>query len=910
MIIYYAICLLVTLLSLEVLIVSGFRSTNHRLLPLILGLIALYDFYLIVEYQLGQNPTMDMLKDLLLVQVINLVTYFIMDFMEIRLQALTNIAILTGVFVMDVVICLGYLTYPLFQTIFIIYVVISVLTTMAIMIDAIINRRYSRRTFLNNIIVFGMMFLPSVTLIPSMFNLRSHWVILPGVLMVICVILDFFFLTDRLRDVKSYLKEEIFSTMDVPAILFDYALSYIDSTKNAKELFPDIIEEMETVPDKYDQKKLLEEFIQSGGGVREQLYNNQYFLIRLQEVKKHNKIQGYILRFIDITKQQQEIESVREMMKQKSEFLANMSHDLRSPLHAILGGSELILSKNETSLYGQVMLGRIHDAGESLLEIVNSILDFSKIENGSLELHKANYNFRKLVEAQAQIGFVNLKNTPVKLSFEIQNPFPEILLGDEMRVRQILQNILSNATKYTESGSISCTISFDIIYGRLVKITYRVTDTGVGMSKEQLKTIFGDYVTYAGDIKREGTGLGLSIVKKLAYMMGGYTQAESTLGEGSTISAIFYQELPADLSADEIEYHDPIKITKLSQLDSSKKIWSSAVVPSYTYPDARILIVDDMEVNRSILRDFILPWNIKMDFAEDGLEATKMAKENKYDMIILDQMMPNMTGTEAADVILSFCDCPLVLLTADITEEMRRESVKHGFSSFLQKPIDSTELKNVIEKTLPENLRLPYGVSGFETTISADSSSKNYKKSISIFLKEMRQLYDLLPSYSKDNQELFRNKVHGIKGVSKQLGQKTLAMSSEIMEMAAKTENLAFIDSFFATFYSDLELTIAEVQAEYDSLIEDENEAENENILEDPSATDYKSVESNPAEADIIEQLCEALDSCDIETIEEAIELLKKLNNPSLSELADQVQQLSDECEYEAARELVQNVQA
>lgn len=900
MIIFYSVCLIVAMLSLETLIVSGFRSANHRLLPLIIGLIALYDFYLIVECRQGPSITMNMLKDLLLIQVINLVTYFILDFMEFHPKKWMNVFIVSTVLIMDAIVCLNPFDEKTYNAILVIYTIISILFTLSIMIYASISKKYSRRIKHNNNIVFIMMFFPSVILIPSMFHLRTNWVVLPGSLMAICIMLDIFFVTDRLRDVSSYIKEELFHTFDVPAIIFDSSLCFIDASERARILFPEFIEVMEEDPDNYREKSELEK-LKNEGGRKELEHKGRFYLIVLQEAYYNDKMQGYILRFIDITEQKMETQSAREMMRQKSEFLANMSHDLRSPLHAILGGSEIILSKNETSEYGRLMLNRIHEAGESLLEIVNSILEFSKIENSSIEFHLANYDIKKLIESQAQQGFVNLKNSLVRLSIEIPEDFPQILYGDELRVRQIIQNILSNAIKYTEQGSIECTLRPEITSDGKVRITYTVKDTGIGMTKAQLENVFGDYVTYADDVRKEGTGLGLSIVRKLTEMMGGYAKAESVENEGSTITAVFYQELPEGTILSELELHEPMKVTKIDQIDI-EKIWATSAIPTYTYPDAKILIVDDMEINRVILKELIQPWNTQTDFAENGLEATKLAREQDYDLIILDQMMPVMTGTQAADIIRTFSDIPLVLLTANITDEMRRDSKEHGFTDFLQKPVDANALKNILEKNLKEEMRKPYGIAGLDTKTAPDRNNKSYKKSMAIFLSEMQQLYEVLPDYSKNDMELFRNKVHGIKGVSKQLDKKALARSAEIMEMAAITGNLSFIDNFFDTFYSDLELTIAQTQADYNALIN--SELLNEELNEEALADEHEDIDVNEA----LNSLFEYLEACDIEAIEEELSIIRKAkDNDNLITLADQIENLTDDFEYDEAIEVLRN---
>ena len=893
MLIFLVICLIVSLLSLEVLIVSGFRSVNHRLLPLLIGLIALYDFYLIAEYKEGTTNTILLLKDLLIVQVINLVIYFIVDFTELHLKKWINFIIISGVLIMDFIICTKPFADNIYRMILISYINLSMVLIIITMVIASFRHNYSKRVRHNNLIVFFILAIPALGLLPNIFFMPMRDNILAGGLMIVCIILDWLFLTDRLRDVRSYLKEELFATLDVPAVLFDSELSYIDASERAKLIFPEMIDSLSKNPDNYNEKTSLKEF-RNQGGHDEQQFNGRYYSVTLQEAFYNKKMQGYILRFFDITEQKMETETAIEMSRKKSEFLANMSHDLRSPLHAILGGSEIILSRADISLYVRMMLNRIHESGENLLQIVNSILDFSKLESGNIELHPTRYNFKNIIEQQAQMGFVNLMHSNVKLSINITNSFPEYLYGDELRVRQIIQNILSNAIKFTNNGSITCNIKTEITFDYKVKITYSVEDTGIGMTEEQLKTIFGHFVSYADEIREEGSGLGLTIVRKLSEMMGGYAKATSVKDEGSVISAVFYQELPNDINKNEPPLHAPMTLTELDQV-SINKAWNTTVEPSYEYPDAKVLIVDDMEINRVILKELIQPWNVKMDFAENGLEATKKVMDEKYDLIILDQMMPVMTGTEAADIIASITPTPMILVTANITDIMRKESQSHGLSDYLPKPVDIGALKTVLEKYLPENLQRPYSSSNLNTK-STGQVSKSYVNALSSFLTEMRQLYKVLPEYAQNDINLLRNKVHGIKGVCKQLGKMTLAFSSEIMEMAATTCNLTFIDSFFNTFYSDLELTIAETDQE---LIKLKKELE---VTESQNNDDTVISVSSETIDELLNTLKAGLDSYDLDVIDNTIIKLRMNNLESeLLILIDSIEGMIDELEYDDA---------
>lgn len=890
---FYVICLLISIMTLELLIVSGFRSAGHRLLPLIVGLIVLYDFYLLVECKTGPNQAIDILEELFLVQVMNLVVYYIVDFMELHLKNWVNVCIMVGVFLMDVMILTRFIPDPYCHYGVVIYTIASIFAILILMHIGMRGRILSKRVKNNNMIMFFAMFVPSLVLIPSMLGWIPSKICMPAVLMILCIVLSVLFYTDRLRDVSSCLKEEMFATLDVAAILLDLNFCYIDASSKARLLFPEIIETMEADPDDYPNRELLYEF-RDAGGQTELSHHGAFYSIILQEAYYNGKMQGYILRWIDITAQRKEAEAAKEITRQKSEFLANMSHDLRSPLHAILGGSEIILSRKEISNQGKVMANRIHEAGENLLDMVNSILDFSKLESGNLSLHPKEYNFRKLVEEVAQIGFINLKKTKVKFSVEIENEFPEVMYGDSQRVRQVMQNLLSNAIKFTDQGEIRCRISTKETVDHRIQVIYQVSDTGSGMRPEQLETIFGDYVTYAGEQKKEGTGLGLSIVRKLAEKMEGQVQVESEEGKGSVFTVQFIQDYTATFWKKKGQLHEPVSFEALEQI-GSRKLWDGAEAPTYIYPEARVLIVDDLEFNRVIMRELLAPWKMIVDEAENGLIATEMVRAKSYDLVIMDQMMPVMTGTEAADIIGSFSQVPMVLLTANITEEMRQDSYAHGFKAYLQKPVENKELKAVLEEWLPAHLRKNYVVSDTNNAAGSSRSEKGYLKALTSCLNEMKQIREELPKYLREDLSLYRTKVHGIKGVSRQFGKTTMGMSAEIMEMAAIAGHETFIEDYFDVFSSDLDITISEIEAELQTLMERQ---EKQKVQEQEAVG--LSLEEELA------LLQKSIEDYDIEEIEHHLELLEGYEKADpLTTVLEKVSALTEDLEYDEALDVL-----
>lgn len=903
--IFWVICLTIVLLTLETLIVSGFHTYGHRLLPLILGLFALYDFYLIVEHLTANTYVFSVLKQLLLIQLLDVVLYYIFDFTRMKVKLTDHILILGVLIVMDIMIFTQIQNPGLYQIYIASFVVVAAIAMLMLSKKASQQGMVSQRTKANNHIMYAALLIPTVALILSVVGVAPEEYVMPIALDITCLILDYLFFTDRLRDVDSILKEEHFHTLDIPAFLFDQDLFFIDASQKARDLFPEMVKEMTGSPKFFIEQDNLRDLI-AHEGVEHRKIGGRYYRCAMQEAYYKGKMKGYILTFMDVTEQKTEAEMAKEMSRQKSEFLASMSHDLRSPLHAIIGSSEIVLSRTEMSERTRVMINHIHEAGNNLLDIVNSILDFSKLESGNLRLHPKKYNFKNLIQEQAEIGFANLKGKPVQFSVEIADAYPEYLYGDELRVRQIVQNLISNSVKFTEKGFIRCVFRVKIEDAQHVRIEYSVQDSGVGMTEEQTKIVFLDYVTYASSEKKEGTGLGLSIVRKLAGMMGGTARAESDGHSGSTVFVSFYQALMKE-DIDQMKdqgatLENPIIIENEVQLGQMNQ-WKNTENASYVYPQAKVLIADDMRVNCEIFKELTLPWGFQLDFAKNGQEAVDMVRANAYDLIFLDQMMPIMSGTEAADEISQLTDTKMILLTANITESMRQESKAHGFVAFMQKPIELEQLKNNIESYLPEVLRQKPTEENVTQLRSDFTMSKGYQKALAVYTAEMKDLYIHIPRYIEEDLAMFRNKVHGIKGASRQLGKENFALHAEIMEMAAITENREFIKTYFDTFYGDLEYVISACEEELrtiEMMQEDEEPA-----LE----TKDELVVSKEEIRGLFATLESALEEYDMTQIETMLKQIDSVQlEDDIAEAFAAVSALYDDMEYEQAQEKTRTI--
>ena len=380
----------------------------------------------------------------------------------------------------------------------------------------------------------------------------------------------------------------------------------------------------------------------------------------------------------------------------KSSFLANMSHEIRTPINVVLGMDEIIIreTKEESTLESAV---NIQNAGKTLLSLINDILDFSKIESGKFEIVPVNYQLSSMLNDI--VNMINSRAAEKDLEFKIQvnEEIPSGLIGDEVRVRQIITNILTNAVKYTDEGYVL----FDVDYEKrgfdiLLKIS--VTDTGRGIREEDIDKLFNSFqrVDEKNNCNIEGTGLGLSITKNLVSLMNGKITVKSEYGRGSTFTVVIPQEVSEKEPVGDFykRYKDSIH----QETSHQSRLYA---------PKARILLVDDNEMNLKVVTGLLKYTDINIDMAGSGREALKKVFTDRYDLILLDHMMPEMDGIETLKVMKEngyIKDTPVIALTANAISGARDMYIKHGFSDYLSKPITGAVLEDKILKWLPSEL--------------------------------------------------------------------------------------------------------------------------------------------------------------------------------------------------------------
>ena len=512
-------------------------------------------------------------------------------------------------------------------------------------------------------------------------------------------------------------------------------------------------------------------------------------------------------------------EAAQAASEAKSQFLAIMSHEIRTPMNAILGITEIQLQDKTLPPLAKEALERIYNSGDLLLEIINDILDLSKIDSGKFELLSYQYDIASLIHDTVILNILRYENKPVEFKLTVDENVPSMLIGDELRIKQILNNLLSNAFKYTQEGRIEFMLSSELQENNSnnVNLIFRVSDTGQGMTEDQVQKIGDKFSRFNMEANRktEGAGLGMNITRNLIQMMNGDMIVESKPGIGS----IFTVHLPQICVN-----HDPIGselAENLMQLNikNTAKIRSAQITQDFM-PYGRVLIVDDVETNLYVARGLMSPYGLSIDTALSGFEAINKIKAGvKYDVIFMDHMMPGMDGIEAAKVIRN-CGYlhPIVALTANALSGQAEIFFKNGFNDFISKPIDIRQLNSVLNKMIrdkqtPEVLAEAnrqrnnlYAAGGHKIAIEpqlAEFFVRDAKKALTI----LKSIYENKCSKSND-LAMFIINVHAMKSALANVGESKLSNLASDLEQAGRDQNINIILSSLPDFIESLQQVI------------------------------------------------------------------------------------------------------
>lgn len=490
----------------------------------------------------------------------------------------------------------------------------------------------------------------------------------------------------------------------------------------------------------------------------------------------------------------------------KSDYLSNMSHEIRTPINAIIGMDEMILRESKepgTLEYAY----NLQNAAKSLLGLINDILDFSKIEAGKMEIIPVEYHLCSVLNDLVNMIQSRAESKGLKFIVKADKNIPNTLFGDEIRIKQVITNILTNAVKYTEKGSVTLTVTQKPVDKEKIYLCVSVKDTGIGIKKEAIKKLFGAFERIEEERNRmiEGTGLGMNITKSFLEMMGSELKVESVYGKGSNFSFKILQKVmnPEPIGDFEETYKKSV---------AQHKVYHE----SFTAPNAEILIVDDTEMNLVVIKSLLKQTKIKIDTATRGQECLNIVAQKKYDIIFLDHMMPGLNGIETLQKMKTLeknlnQNTPVISLTANAISGAREQYISAGFQDYLTKPVDATELEKIIIKFLPKDkvlkvseseknsddeLNLPDWLKkidglNLKAGIEHCGGEESYLEVLNVFANAIETNAKEIENYFNDEDwKNYTIKVHGLKSTSKVIGAEELSEKAKRLEKAGNENNI------------------------------------------------------------------------------------------------------------------------
>lgn len=560
------------------------------------------------------------------------------------------------------------------------------------------------------------------------------------------------------------------------------------------------------------------------------LFGNNIYEIYEKEIVKSGRLYGKMYVVRDVTESynhavelEKQTEIARSANQAKSDFLAKMSHEIRTPINAIMGMNEMILRESREEQIRHYAVD-VQNSANALLGLINDILDISKIESGKMEIIPVQYELDSMLNDLISMIYVKAREKNLELEVTVDETLPNGLTGDDVRIRQILINLLNNSVKYTQEGKVSLDVRGRRDNGSLL-LYFEVRDTGIGIKEEDMPKLFAAFERIEESRNRnvEGTGLGMNIVFELLKMMGTELKVTSTYGKGTIFSFELKQEIYSD---------EPIG----NLVEKSKELYKTyTYAASFTAPQARILLVDDNEVNRRVFCNLLKDTKIRIDDVDSGFACLEKIRTQRYDMIFMDHMMPEMNGVETLHRMQEMehkCkDCPVIILTANAIAGARERYIREGFADYLSKPINTQKLEGMLQKYLPDNLVQMADTTETEEAFSAlpeleefdwDYAGRYFADdrlllqtirdvyvSMDSDTEKLRNWYDIFTQEETSDEagkalENYRVLVHAIKSNMAMIGALLLSKLARLLEAAAIRGDIDRIRQIHPVFMEEI----------------------------------------------------------------------------------------------------------
>jgi signal transduction histidine kinase/DNA-binding response OmpR family regulator len=591
--------------------------------------------------------------------------------------------------------------------------------------------------------------------------------------------------------------------------------------------------------------------------IKELVIEGKTRYLRIVSDKLTNEVEGAFIDITDITPTIEAQIAAEDANKSKSNFLTTMSHEIRTPMNAIIGVSEIELERETHSPQTRESLDIIKNSGKTLLGIINDILDLSKIETGKFELVPVRYDTPSLINDTARLNAMRIGEKPLEFVIKVADTLPAWLYGDELRIKQVLNNILSNAIKYTQEGTVTFEVD-SIKEDENCVLVFTIRDTGQGMTEKQLETLYDKYSMFNQETNRatEGTGLGMNITKNLVEMMKGKIEVQSQSGVGTVFNIYIPQQLTdnttigADVAAGLIQF-------KLTHREQRKKLVREPM------PYGKVLIVDDVDANIFVAKGLMKPYGLTIETVESGfLALDKILDGNVYDIIFMDHMMPEMDGIETTRRIRETeYNRAIIALTANAVVGQREMFLANGFDDFISKPIDIRQLDFILNTFIRDKqplyvLEAAKKTTSLEQTATEDTEENKVLTQLKtiegleaesaleamsglpdVYIDTVKLTARLLPeriermnAFIVEDIKKFTIEVHGLKSVLKNIGAISLGIQASELEFAALDNQTNYCETHYPTFREGLSALQISLNAVFSNL----KQAEGENV--DPAA--------------------------------------------------------------------------